>query len=70
VQLARAHRLQKLLDDGKAKSRREIAKLAGVTPARVTQLLDLLFLAPDIQAEILFLEVPPGEQPISERRLR
>ena len=32
--------------------------------------MDLLLLAPDIQAEILFLDVPPGEQPISERRLR
>ncbi len=32
--------------------------------------MNLLLLAPDIQAEILFLEVPPGDQPISERRLR
>jgi hypothetical protein len=54
VQLVRAHQLQKLLDEGGVKSRRELAKVAGVTPARVTQLLDLLCLAPDIQEEILF----------------
>jgi hypothetical protein len=71
VQLARAHRLQKLLDDGKAKSRREIAKLAGVTPARVTQLLDLLFLAPDIQEEILFFpRTTKARDRITERDAR
>jgi hypothetical protein len=32
--------------------------------------MDLLLLAPDIQDEILHLEVPPGAQPISERALR
>ena len=48
-----------------------MARALGFTRARVTQLMDLLLLAPDIPlAEILFLEVPPGEQPISERRLR
>jgi hypothetical protein len=54
LQLARAHQLQKLLDAGKVKSHRELAKIAGITPARITQLLDLPFLAPDIQEEILF----------------
>jgi len=32
--------------------------------------MDLLLLAPDIQEELLALEVPPGRQPLSERRLR
>jgi len=41
-----------------------------VTRARVTQLMDLLLLAPDIQAEILDLAFPPGRQPLCERHLR
>jgi hypothetical protein len=32
--------------------------------------MDLLLLAPDIQAEILHLEVEPGAQPLAERALR
>ena len=47
-----------------------MARALGFTRARISQLMDLLLLAPDIQAEILFLDVPPGEQPLSERRLR
>lgn len=71
VQLARAHRLQKLLDEGQVKSRRELAKLAGVTPARVTQLLDLLFLAPDIQEEVLlFPRTTRRRDSITERDAR
>ena len=32
--------------------------------------MNLLLLAPDIQEEILALEVPAGRQPLSERALR
>ena len=38
--------------------------------ARAAQLMDLLLLAPEVQEEILFLELPPGAQPVSERGLR
>ncbi|WP_426744680.1 hypothetical protein VZQ01_23875 [Myxococcus faecalis] len=32
--------------------------------------MDLLLLAPEVQEELLFLERPPGAQPVSERGLR
>lgn len=35
----------------------ELAELAKLTPTRVTQIMNLLYLAPDIQQEIFFL--PP-----------
>ncbi|MDW8283121.1 MAG: WYL domain-containing protein [Myxococcales bacterium] len=71
VQLARAHQLQKLLDEGKVKSHRELAKVADVTPARVTQLLDLLCLTPDIQEEILFFpRTTKSRNSITERDAR
>ena len=47
-----------------------MARALGFTRARVTQIMDLLLLAADIQEKILFLEVAPGAQPISERALR
>lgn len=47
-----------------------MARALGFSRARITQLMDLLLVAPDIQHEILHLEVPPGAQPISERALR
>ena len=49
----------------------EIARLGHVTRARVTQVMNLLFLAPDIQEDVLFL--PPtteGRDPIAGRSLR
>jgi len=47
-----------------------MARALGFTRARITQMMDVLLLAPDIQHEILHLEVAPGAQPISERALR
>ncbi|MBI4511492.1 MAG: hypothetical protein HY698_17800 [Deltaproteobacteria bacterium] len=69
-QLALAHALQRRVDAGEFTDYATMARALGFTRARVTQIMDLLLLAPDIQTEILFLDVPPGEQPVSERRLR
>jgi hypothetical protein len=35
-----------------------VARQLGFTRARVTQLMDLLLLAPEVQEEILFLVLP------------
>jgi hypothetical protein len=48
----------------------DIARSLGFTRARVTQPLNPLLLAPDVQEDVLFLELEPGRQPISERDLR
>jgi hypothetical protein len=62
--------LQRRVDSGELADYATMTRAIGLTRARLTQLMDMLLLAPDIQAEILFLEAPPGEQPISERALR
>ena len=67
--LAVAHELAGLLERGEVESRVEAARALGFSAARVTQLLDLTLLAPDIQEEILFL-ADPGAEPINERGLR
>ena len=69
-QLALAHALQRRVDSGEFADFADMARSLGFTRARVTQIMDLLLLAADIQEEILFIEVPPGAQPISERALR
>ena len=68
--LAMAHKLQRLIDEGKVKDRAELARQLGVSRARITQILDLTLLAPDIQEEILFMEAVNGVEPASERLLR
>jgi len=68
--LALAHRLHDQLAAGEYRDYADIARQHHLTRARVTQIMNLLLLAPAIQEEILFLEVPPGRQAISERTLR
>lgn len=50
--------------------RAAVARKLGLTRARVTQLLDLLLLAPDLQQAVLVLEAVDGAEPMSERTLR
>jgi hypothetical protein len=48
--LALAHHLQSAIDRGLVADRAAVARKLGLTRARVTQLLDLLLLAPDLPA--------------------
>ena len=69
--LALAIRFDGLLRDGVVKDYAELARLGQVTRARLTQIMNLLNLAPDIQEEILFLPPAAGErEAVSERRAR
>ena len=69
--LALAHHIQELLDTGQVKDLAEVARRGNVTRARVTQIMNLLLLAPDIQEEILFLpRTKEGGDKITERGVR
>lgn len=69
--MALAIRFDQLIRDGEIADYAEIARLGHVTRARVTQIMNLLHLAPDIQDAILHLpRVERGRDPISERDLR
>lgn len=69
--LALAIRFDGLLRSGQVRDFAEIARLGHVTRARVSQIMNLLHLAPDIQEEILFLpRVEAGDDPVTERHLR
>ena len=69
--MALAIRMQRLIDSGEVRNYAELAQLGHVTRARMTQLMNLLNLAPDIQEDILFLPpVETGRDPIRELQLR
>jgi hypothetical protein len=63
--LALAHKLEEYLRTGQVKDQVELAALGRVTRARISQIMNLLNLAPSIQEEILFLPVTvSGRDPI------
>ncbi len=68
--LALAMRLDDLIRSGQVTSYAELAQLGYVTRARLSQIMGLLYLAPDLQEEILFLpRTLKGRDPIQLRHL-
>jgi hypothetical protein len=65
--MALAIRFEGLVRNKTMRDYAELARLGRVTRARMTQIMKLLDLAPDIQEKILFL---PGTSNLSERTLR
>jgi len=69
--MALAIRFDQLIRDGEVEDYADLARLGQVTRARMTQIMNLLNLAPDIQEAILFLSrIESGRDPIAERDLR
>ena len=65
--MALAIRFEGLLREGTVQDCAELARLGRVTRARMTQIMKLRYLAPDIQEQILFLSPAKG---LNERNLR
>jgi len=61
---------QRQLDAGEMETQAAIARREGITRARVTQIMALLRLAPEIQEHILAMPESVGRPAISERALR
>jgi len=69
--MALAIHFDDLIRKGEVRDYADLARLGHVTRARVTQIMNLLNLAPDIQEEILFLpRTRSGRDTISERQVR
>ena len=69
--VALAHRFEECLADGTMQTYRELAELCHVSRPRLSQIIKLAQLAPDIQEQLLFL--PPtlrGTDLVFERQLR
>jgi hypothetical protein len=69
--MALAIRFDQLIRDGVVSDQAELARLGHVSRARLTQVMNLLCLAPDIQEAILFLATRErGRDALTERQLR
>lgn len=69
--MAVAIRLEGLLQTGEVSDLTELARLSHVTQPRMSQILNLAQLAPDIQEELLFLpRITAGRATIHEKMLR
>ena len=69
--MALAIRFDQIIRDGVVPDQAELAHLGHVTRARITQIMNLLNLAPDIQEALLFLpRTERGRDPLFEKDLR
>ena len=69
--VALAVRMQSMLESGEVETFQQLAELGRISQPRMTQIMSLLNLAPDIQEELLHLpEVMQGKATIHERLLR
>jgi hypothetical protein len=69
--MALAIHFETLVHRGEVRDHADLARLGGVTRARISQIMGLLDLAPAIQEEILFLpQTARGRDTVTERQLR
>ena len=69
--MALAIRFDQLIRDGVVEDQGEIARLGHVTPARLSEIMGMLCMAPDTQEAILFLpRVDEGRDRVTERDVR
>jgi predicted XRE-type DNA-binding protein len=70
VTLALAHMIQRAIDRGEIRDQAEAARRLGVTRARITQLIGLTFLSPDLQERLLAVGGSPDVRVPTERQIR
>jgi hypothetical protein len=58
--LALAIQLQEMLSQGEVRNCADLARFGGLTRERISQIMKLNWLAPDIQIEVLHLRPTPG----------
>ena len=69
--VALASRMQSMIESGQVDSFQQLAELGRISQPRMTQIMSLLLLAPNIQDELLYLpEVIQGKVTIHEKLLR
>ncbi|MCL5884366.1 MAG: hypothetical protein M1377_03300 [Deltaproteobacteria bacterium] len=68
--LRKAIEWRRQLDAGEVRNQAEIARREGITRARVTQIMGMLRLAPEIREYILSLPAPIHRPPVTERWIR
>ncbi len=68
--MALAIKMQGMVDRGEVKDYAELARLAQVTRARMTQIMNLNLLSPKLQERLLFLEPASGRDTVTLKGLQ
>jgi hypothetical protein len=68
--MALAVKFQDMVDRGEVRDYADLARLGLVSRARITQIMNMLNLAPDIQEELLTSSTPAAQAGLPERGLR
>jgi hypothetical protein len=68
--MALAIKFQDMVDRGEVRDYADLARLGYVTRARITQIMNLLMLAPDLQEKIIGLGVASERTIFAERQVR
>jgi hypothetical protein len=70
-ELALAIHFEDMIRQREAKDYGDVARFAGLCRERISQVMRLTYLAPDIQMELLYLpSTPTGRYPVSETSMR
>ena len=67
--LARAYEMDRLIETGVVHDRAEMARVTGFCDSRVSQVMNLLWLAPDIQETLLVAEIADGRDWVTAKEL-
>jgi len=68
--LAMVHDIERQIQTGEITGYADVDRHRRLTRARVTQVMNLLLLPPDIEAPILGMTATPGQEPVTDRQLR
>jgi hypothetical protein len=67
--LALAYEMDRLIETGVVADRAEMARVTGFCDSRVSQIMNLLWLAPDIQEALLVTEIADGRDGVTAKDL-
>jgi hypothetical protein len=67
--LALAYEMDRLIETGVVADRAEMARVTGFCDSRVSQIMNLLWLAPDIQEALLVTEIVDGRDAVTAKEL-
>lgn len=67
--LALAYQMDRMIETGIVRDRAEMARVTGFDDSRISQIMNLLWLAPNIQEAVLFAEIGDGRDWVTAKKL-
>lgn len=67
--LALGYQMDRLIESGVVRDRAEMARVIGLDDSRISQIMNLLWLAPDIQEALLIAEIEDGRDWVTAKEL-